>query len=386
MAMSSYPITSDTEDMMTETTAHRDASAGPAEGPAVWIFEHGGPEVLRYGSYPLDEVGPRDVLVDVDAVGVTGFDLKYRRGVLSDTHLPGRDPFPLPQRLGREAAGTVVRTGDEVTAFAPGDSVVAVTHPEDPDGIDTARGLGNLSSGLAIPGHQARGSYARFVARDERMWLPLAGHVDREQAALTLWAFSTAHRLLVDRLRVGLGDVIVVLGATGATGVATIQLARLLGARPVATTRDVGKADQLAALGAVDVVDVTDLDDATGRLDRLTGGQGADHLIDFVGDHDVLARMIPSMRLGGTVGVAAGEESPDPLPIRARDLIRAELAVVGVRGARRIDMLTSLDLLTRGQISIPVAARFPLSKAAEAHAAMEAGLHSVGRTVLVPER
>lgn len=280
----------------------------------------------------------------------------------------------------------VLRVGEEVTTLAPGDPVVAVTHPEDPYGVDTARGRGNLSAGVRLPGHQAPGSYARFVARHERMWLPLPPHVDREQAALTLWSFSTVHRLLVDRIRIGLGDVVVVLGATGAMGIATVQLARLLGARPVAATRDLGKADQLRALGAVDVVDTGDLDAAVGQLDHLTDGRGPEHLVDFVGDHRVFARMLAAVRLGGSVCVAAGEESPDPLPIRARDLVRAELDVVGVRGARRADMLVSLDLLARGRLSIPVAARFPLSEAAAAHAAMEAGLDSVGRVVLVPER
>lgn len=79
---------------MNEPSAPPGAPA--AEGPAVWLFEHGGPDVLRYGSYPLDDVGPRDVLVDVAAIGVTGFDLKYRRGALADTHLPGRDPSRCP--------------------------------------------------------------------------------------------------------------------------------------------------------------------------------------------------------------------------------------------------------------------------------------------------
>ena len=63
-----------------------------------------------------------------------------------------------------------------------------------------------------------------------------------------------------------------------------------------------------------------------------------------------------------------------------------ELTVLGVRGARRIDVLTSSDLLAREQISIPVTARFPQSEAAAAHAALEGRLRTVGRVVLVPER
>jgi NADPH:quinone reductase-like Zn-dependent oxidoreductase len=65
----------------------------------------------------------------------------------------------------------------------------------------------------------------------------LPAHVDLEQAAITLWSFSTAHRVVVDRMRVGIGETLLVIDATGAMGVATVQLGKLRGARVIAACR-----------------------------------------------------------------------------------------------------------------------------------------------------
>src|SRR5580692_12522180 len=222
----------------------------PTTTKAVRLFEYGGPEKLVFGDYPLPPLGDRDVLVKNHAGSVSRWDVKYRAGDLTRYQLPGRAPFPLPQQLGREAAGEVVAAGAAVAKFAPGDRVIGVTHPEDPDGVETARGLGNLSRNLAIPGHQAFGSYAQYLVRDERMWLPLPDGIDYEQAGVALWPFSSSHRVVHDRLRVRVGDTVLITGASGGMGQATMQLCKLAGARVVATTRNAAKASVLRELGA----------------------------------------------------------------------------------------------------------------------------------------
>ena len=368
------------------TITGTNAAGIPTECAAVMLFEHGGPDALKYGVYSLRQPGPHDVVVDVHAIGVTGFDLKYRRGLLAHHQLPGRKLFPLPQQLGREAAGVVHWVGSLVTTLSPGDHVVAVTHPEDPYGVETARGLGNLSSGIDLPGHQSLGSYARYLIRDERLWLKLSPSVDLEQAALTLWPFSTVHRILTDRLHVHLSDVVVILGSTGGMGIAAIQLVKLLGARPVAATRDLSKTPQLRELGAVDVMDARDLDAGLATLHALTAGRGPDHVIDFAGNLDVLSAVASAIRVGGSICMGAADESAGQVPISVADMIRFELNVLGIRGARRTDMLAALELLEHQQITIPVAHRFPLAQAVDAHETMERGIRDVGRVLLKPER
>jgi NADPH:quinone reductase-like Zn-dependent oxidoreductase len=172
----------------------------PTKTLAVRLFEYGGPEKLVIGEYDLPPLGDRDVLVKNHAGSVSRWDVKYRAGDLARYLIPGRAAFPLPQQLGREAAGEVIAVGPAVTRFKPGDRVIGVTHPEDPDSVETARGLGNLSRNLAIPGRQAFGSYAQYLVRDERMWLPLPDSIDFEQAGVALWPFSSSHRVVRDRL------------------------------------------------------------------------------------------------------------------------------------------------------------------------------------------
>ncbi|PXX71526.1 putative oxidoreductase [Nocardia tenerifensis] len=352
---------------------------------AVRVFEHGGPEKLIYDDYPLEPLGPHSVLVAVHSASVSGWDLKYRSGQLSGVTLPGRRPLPMPQQLGREASGTVVAVGSAVTRFAPGENVVAVVHPENPYSPQTYRGLGNLSIGIDVPGHAGLGSYAQYLVRDERMWLPLPEHVDLEQAAVVLWPYATAHRLVRDRLRVRLGDTVLVCGASGGMGEATVHLARLAGARVAVTTRHADKTELLEQLGAELVVVTADHQAARERLREWTAGEGVDHVVDYTGDPDLFRLGVDSLRLGGKICPAAGNQrGGGSIPLTMNDFTRLEMTVVGIRGARHHDALTVLDLLARERIGIRIAARFPLSDAASAHTLLEDSTTLVGRVILQP--
>ena len=350
---------------------------------AVRLFEYGGPDKLVYAEYDLPALGERDVLVKNLAASVSRWDVKYRAGDLARYQLPGRAAFPLPQQLGREAAGEVIAVGRAVTRFKPGNRVIGVTHPEDPDSVESARGLGNLSRNLAIPGHQAFGSYAQYLVRDERLWLPLPDGVDYEQAGIALWPFSSSHRVVRDRLQVRLGDTVLIAGASGGMGQATTQLCKLAGARVIATTRHAVKAGVLRDLGADAAVVTQDAERAQAEVLALTGGEGVDHAVDYTGSPDLLRLMGGVMRLGGSL-VVSSEQGREPLPFTAADMIRLELNLLGIRGARMNDMLTVLKLLGAGRINTRIAARFPLAKVGEAHETLANSPDLVGRIVLLP--
>ena len=355
----------------------------PTKTMAVRLFEYGGPDKLIVGEYDLPPLGARDVLVKNFSGSVSRWDVKYRAGDLARYQLPGRAAFPLPQQLGREAAGEVVAVGEAVTRCKAGDRVIGVTHPEDPDAAETARGLGNLSRNLAIPGHQAFGSYAQYLVRDERMWLPLPDGVDYEQAGVALWPFSSSHRVVHDRLDVRFGDTVLITGASGGMGQATMQLCKLAGARVIATTRHAGKAATLRERGA-DAVAVT-AEEECARADvlALTGGEGVDHAVDYTGSPELLRFVGSVMRLGGRL-VVSSEQGREPMPFRAADMIRLELNLLGIRGARMNDMLSVLKLLGDGRIGTRIAARFPLARVGEAHTLLETSPDLVGRIVVLP--
>jgi NADPH:quinone reductase-like Zn-dependent oxidoreductase len=216
---------------------------------AVRVCEFGGPEKLIYGDYPMPEVGPYDVLVKVMATTVSRWDVKYREGEIHKMgrlmtshggHI-GRKPFPLPMQLGRDAAGEVVGVGEAVTTFRPGDRVVGLVHPENSNSLEAIRGLGNLSTGVDLPGHTAFGGNAQYVSRSHADWLPIAESVSYDEIAAAMWACSTAHHIVNGRLNVRPNDSVLVTGASGGMGTATMQVARLAGATVIATTRSAEK-------------------------------------------------------------------------------------------------------------------------------------------------
>lgn len=355
----------------------------PTKTMAVRLFEYGGPDKLIFAEYDLPPLGPRDVLVKNFAGSVSRWDVKYRAGDLARYQLPGRAAFPLPQQLGREAAGEVVAFGAAVTRFKEGDRVIGVTHPEEADAAETARGLGNLSRNLAIPGHQAFGSYAQYLIRAESMWLPLPDGVDYEQAGVALWPFSSSHRVVRDRLKARLGDTVLISGASGGMGQATLQLCKLAGARVIATTRHAGKAAMLTALGADAAIVTADAARARADVLALTAGEGVDHAVDYTGNPDLLRFLGSVMRLGGRL-VISSEQGREPMPFTAADMIRLELNLLGIRGARINDMLMVLKLLGEQRIQTRIAARFPLARVGEAHSLLETSHDLVGRIVVLP--
>ena len=346
---------------------------------AVRITRHGGSEVLEYGDYPLPEVGPSDVLVRVDSTSVSGWDLKYRVGGLPQ--LPGRKSFPLPMQPGRDAVGVVERVGADVTRFKSGDRVIGLVHPANPSSPFTIRGLSNLSSDIDYPGHTMFGGYAQYVARPETYWLPLPAHVDSVEAAAFLWSYATSHRILRSRLEARLGDTILVIGASGGMGTATLDLARAMGVRTVAVTRSASKGAFLREHGAAEVV-VLD-DNAVSNVRAHGGPFGLDGAVDFSDQRDMLAFAVSVLRPGGSVVVTGGEQAGGPLPITVVDMLRLELNVRGVRASTLDDQRTVVDALASGMIKPAIHAVMPMSQVREAQELLESGVVA-GRIVLDP--
>src|SRR5262249_35307787 len=176
---------------------------------------------------------------------------------------PDRPPFPMPMQLGRDVAGEVAAVGDGVSALKPGDRVLGVTHPENPRSLATMRGLGNLSGGVDLPGHTIFGGYAQFVARPESCWTKTRDALAPARGAVAMWPCATAHRIVVSRLALRPNDNVLITGASGGMGTATMQLAKLAGATVMAATRYCGKEAKLRREGADHVVDVSRTDAVT---------------------------------------------------------------------------------------------------------------------------
>jgi NADPH:quinone reductase-like Zn-dependent oxidoreductase len=332
---------------------------------AVRLFEFGGPDKLRYGDHPIPEVGPTDVLVKVLATSVSRWDIKYRTGEVHEFYgkstghhggIHGRRAFPMPMQLG-------------------------MTNPENTLSLASIRGLGNLSGGIDLPGHTMFGGYAQFVSRPESYWIKVRGDLDLDQGAAAMWPCATAHRIITNRLNVRMNDNVLITGAAGGMGTATIALAKLAGATVIATTRHRGKAASLERWGADIVVD-SGADDAVKAIRAATGGEGVDAAVEYTGASELMRLCIDALRLGGTSCPVGGELRE--IPLRVVDMVSKELNVRGVRGATRNDQRVVAELLEKGRIRMPIHAVLPLAKAAEAHAMLEHSDDVVGRIVLHP--
>jgi NADPH:quinone reductase-like Zn-dependent oxidoreductase len=275
-------------------------------------------------------------------------------------------------QLGRDVAGVVEAVGAEVRGLKAGDRVIGLTSPENPNSPEAQRGLGNLSTGIDLPGHTMFGGYAQYVARPENYWLKASPSLDVDRAAASMWACATAHHVVAARLNACKGDTVLITGAAGGMGTATLLLAKLASCRVIATSRFPGKTDALKKLGADLVVDTNSADIAR-QIRAFTGGEGVDGAVEYTGATELMRLCIDAMRLGGTFCPVGGEMKE--VPLRIVDVVGKEL---NVRGATLADQRIVAELLESGRLVMPIHAVLPLSKIARRTACWRARRISSG--------
>lgn len=351
---------------------------------AVRLFEHGGPEVLQYVDVPVPEPGPDDVLIRVHATAVNTWDLRYRAGELPPVH-PGRPAWPLPFQLGRDAAGEVVSVGTNVERWRPGDRVAQLPHPACGACDLCLHGLDNLCVDTAYPGHQVFGGYAEYVVRHQDAVLAIPDAVGYQTAAATLWTYTTPLNCM-RQAPVGLGDTVLITGASGGMATACAQLAKLSGANVIGTTTKPDRDEQLTKLGYDHILHSAD-PQLPAQVRELTHGRGADTVWDCVGGNNFLQLSVSCVRLGGTVVVMAAPVEKGALrkklELNVSTFISLQVRIVGVRAATRRDQHRCMELLAAGKINPVIDRAFPLASAAEAHAYL-ADHRQIGKVVLLP--
>ncbi|MFI6816038.1 zinc-binding alcohol dehydrogenase family protein [Nonomuraea sp. NPDC050328] len=345
---------------------------------AVRIHEHGGPDVLSVEQVPVPEPGPGEVLIRVRATSVNWFDAGYRKGIIRPR--PGTPQLLMPFQLGREASGEVAAVGPGVTAFAEGDRVVVMTCPACGRCAACLRGEDNLCLDTQLPGHQKFGGYAEYVVAPAHGVLHAPSHVDFDILACSLWSYGTVLHMVNARARVQPGDSVLVTGASGGMGTASLQLARLAGAGPIiGLTGSEDKYDAVLAAGADLVLNYRDPAVAE-QIHELVPG-GVDVVLDNVGG-PMVPLAVKAARMGGRIVLAAvmGGRTAE---LEIGEIFRKHLDILGTRAATRREQQMCLRFVAEGKITPVVAARFPLSEAVKAHEALDAG-RFVGKIVLLP--
>jgi NADPH:quinone reductase-like Zn-dependent oxidoreductase len=332
---------------------------------AVRFHEHGGPDVLRYEE--VDDPIPRDgeALVRVRACALNHLDLWQRRGLR-------RVAIPLPHISGADVAGEVASgplTGQRVL-LQPGLSCGRCEA--------CLSGRDNFCSAYDVLGYQSDGGYAELVRVPQANLVPIPDHVDLVEAAAFPLTFLTAWHMLAGRARVRPSEVVLVVAAGSGVGQAAVQLARVLGAKVIATAGSEAKLARARDLGAEWVIHHYDQDIAQ-EVTRITGRRGVDVVIEHVGQA-VWATCVRSLARGGrlvTCGATSGAEGS----IELRVLFSRQLSLLGSYMGSKGELLEVARLFFDGRVRPVVDRVLPLAEAGDAQRALEAGEH-FGKVVL----
>jgi 2-desacetyl-2-hydroxyethyl bacteriochlorophyllide A dehydrogenase len=341
----------------------------------VRIHEHGGVEKLVFEEVATPAIGPNDVLVQVKATSINHLDLWVRQG------LPGVK-FPLPLIPGVDASGVVAELGEAVRHVRIGDRVVVAQGISCGHCKQCLNGDDNLCNEYRLIGEHRDGADAEYISVPGRNILKLPGSVSFEAAAASALVFLTAWHMLVNKARVQPGEDVLVIGASSGVGSAGLQIAKMVGARVIATTSSDEKSTKLRQLGADDVINYK-THRVLDQVRLLTGKKGVEVVFDHVGV-SVWEENIKAMAKGGrlvTCGATSGHEAMTDL----RYIFYKQLQILGSTMGRKGDLTTILNLIERGILKPVIDRVMPLTDVRQAHQIVEEGKH-FGKIVLNPQR
>ncbi len=318
---------------------------------AIVVRAFGGPEVMKLEDVPDLQPGPTQVVVRNHAAGVNPVDTYMRAGTYA------RKPS-LPFTPGLDAAGIVERMGANVKRAKVGDRVY-----------------------LVMP---ATGTYAQQVLCEETSVHPLPEHVSFKQGAAIAVPYSTAFRALFHKAHARGNETVLIHGASGGTGIASVQLARAAGLQVIGTA-STGEGKKLVEKeGAHHVLDHHSPDFVEQAM-ALTGGRGMDVIIEMLANVN-LGKDLQMLATGGRVVVVGNRGTVE---INPRDAMGREAVIYGMTlwATSPEDMASIHGALVAGlenkSLRPIVGAEFPLSDAAKAHeAVMKPGAY--GKIVLLP--
>ncbi|GIG88158.1 zinc-dependent alcohol dehydrogenase family protein [Plantactinospora endophytica] len=328
------------------------------EARAVLFHRTGDPDVLTIERVRLDDPGPGEVRIRVDALGLNRAEALFRAGrYYYQPTLPA-------SRLGYEAAGVVESVGAGVTEFAPGDPVL--TGPQ----IEMS----------------AQGVYGDRIVLPVESVIPRPASVDAVTGAATWLTYATAYGGLVETGGLRPGEHVVITAASSGVGTAAIQVAARTGAVPIAVTRSGDKRRRLRDVGAAHVIVASEVD-VPEEVRRLTGGRGAELIFDPVAGPELPA-LAEAASVAGTIvlyGWLGGQPMLMPLnwPLTIHGYANGHLSAT-VSGRRRINRYIEAGLRDGGLRPVVGKVFTGLERIVDAHRLMESNTH-VGKIVVTVE-
>lgn len=304
---------------------------------AAILYDYNTP--LKLEEVDIPQIGPGEALVKVKACGVCHTDLS----------LIGGNARNLPHSLGHEGAGDVVEVGDGVTGLKVGDRVCIFLRFVCGDCFYCRTGRDNLCSNMTGQfGFSVDGAYADYAKAPVRAIFKLPPNVDYEEGGVIADCVATVYRAVVKRGEVKPTDNVVVLGV-GGLGLSAVLISRLVGARVIAVDITDEKLNFAKKLGADEVINAS-REKVPEAVKRLTGGMGADRIINLVGTGDSVLISLDSLAPSGRL-VQLGHTG-ESFTAKVTQIQRRDVSIVGNSANTRQDLVDTLELVDSGRLHI----------------------------------
>lgn len=322
---------------------------------AIRVHQLGGPDVMRLEDVPDPKPGPGQVLVRVKATGVNPVDTYRRAGITAVKP-------KLPYMPGSDAAGVVEMVGGDVRRVKVGDRVYA--------------------TGTAISVHE--GAYAELVVCDEWQVHSLPPNVSFSQGAAMNIPYGTAYRSLFFKARALPGETVLVHGASGGVGLASVQLARAHGMKVIGTAGSDRGQRLVLEQGAHHVLDHR-APDYLDQLMALTDNRGADVILEMLSNVNLGKDLTVLAKNGRVVIIGSrGTVEVNPREAMARDAVILGMMLWNGSRAEMVSIHAALVAgLANGTLKPVISQEMPLQDAPRAHEAVMAP-GAYGKIVLIP--
>lgn len=340
---------------------------------AIAIRAHGGPEAIRYEDLPDPVAGPGQVLVAVKAAAQNHLDIWVRNGWQGLK-------LSFPHVLGSDVAGVVEAVGPGVDAPKVGDAVV----------VNPSLGCGrcerclsgeeHLCRRFSILGEHVSGGQAEKLVVPARNAVPKPANLSFVEAAAVPLTFMTAWHALVARAGVRPGETVLVQAAGSGVGTAAVQIAKLFGARVIATAGSDAKLEKARALGADEVVNY-ETQDLVQEVKRLTDRRGVEVVFEHVGKK-TWEKSILAAGVGGRIVTVGATTGHDPLT-DLRHVFFRQLSILGSTMGTAGELAQVLRFVEAGKLRPVVDRTLPLAEAVAGQALL-ANRAQFGKLVLVP--
>ncbi|HEY5895582.1 MAG TPA: NAD(P)-dependent alcohol dehydrogenase [Chthoniobacterales bacterium] len=324
-----------------------------------------GADGVRPASVPKPSPGPGEVHIRVRAASLNYRDLMIFNGSYGEPNLPF---VPLA-----DGAGEIIGLGEGVTRWKIGDRVTSIYFPS----WQTGPFFGDVFKNQLGAG--SPGVLAEEIVLPENAVVEVPPHLSFEEAATLPCAGVTAWQTLVTRGHVAAGETVLLQG-TGGVSLFALQFAKLHGARVIITSSSDEKLARARALGADETINYRTTPDWDTEVLRLTGGSGANHVVE-VGGRDTFAKSLRAVAAEGAVnvigGLGGGFMSEAPL----LELITHSSTVRGIIVGSREMYLAMNRAITLAQLRPVIDRTFPFEEAIAAYRHLESGAH-FGKVVI----